>query len=224
MMELNKYIDHTYLKPFAVKQDIIAKCTEAKNYHFASVCVNPCNVKLVAEELKNSDVKVCSVIGFPFGTHTTHIKVEEATEALANGADEIDMVINVGKLLEGDEAYVSAEVGALVKVCHAAGKLLKVIIETCYLNEAQIAAMCRIVESEGADFIKTSTGYGSRGATTEDIAMFNKYLKLPAKIKASGGIRTTADAIKYIEMGCSRLGTSNGIDIVEGNVGKSEDY
>ncbi len=223
-MKLNKYIDHTYLKPYATEQDIIAKCQEARKYDFASVCVNPCNVALVARELANTDVKVCSVIGFPFGTHTTSIKVAEAIEAIANGADEIDMVINVGRLLQGDEAYVKAEVAALVGVCHSRGKILKVIIETCYLPEEKIAAMCKIVEETGADFIKTSTGYGSRGACFEDIELFNKYLKVPAKMKASGGIRTTEDAEKYIALGCARLGTSNGIDIVEGTRNSQEAY
>lgn len=223
-MKLNQYIDHTYLKPFATEVDIIQRCDEAKKYSFASVCVNPCNVQLVAAQLRDSDVKVCSVIGFPFGTHTTAIKVAEAAEAIANGAQEIDMVINIGKLIEGNQAYLKQEIAALVKVCHDAGSLLKVIIETCYLSEAQIAVMCEIVESTGADFIKTSTGYGSRGASEEDIALFNRYLKLPAKIKASGGIRTTADAIRYIELGCSRLGTSNGVDIVEGTQQGKEAY
>lgn len=220
---LNKYIDHTYLKPFGTSADILRICDEAKTHHFASVCVNPCNVKLVAGALAGSDVKVCSVIGFPFGTHTTAIKVAEAEGAIADGANEIDMVINVGKLIEGDEAYVEQEVAALVQVCHSKGVLLKVIIETCYLNEAQIAAMCRIVEATGADFIKTSTGYGSRGASVEDIELFKKYLKKPAKMKASGGVRTTADAEKYVAMGCERLGTSNGVAIVEGS-GATEAY
>lgn len=219
-MELNKYIDHTYLKPFATENDIIEKCNEAKQYHFASVCVNPCNVKLVAKELAGSDVKVCSVIGFPFGTHTTATKLFETKEALENGADEIDMVINVGKLVEGNEEYVQAEVQALADLCHEHGKILKVIIETCYLNEAQIAAMCRIVEDTGADFIKTSTGYGTRGAVLEDIELFKKYLKKPARMKASGGIRTTEDAVRYVELGCERLGTSNGMAIVEGSEAK----
>lgn len=223
-MELSKYIDHTYLKQFATEEDIRRKCQEAKQYRFASVCVNPCNVALTARELAGSDVKVCSVIGFPFGTHTTTIKVAEAVEAMENGADEIDMVINIGKLLEGNEAYVQGEVPTLTDACHSRGKLLKVIIETCFLNEAQIAAMCRIVEDTGADYIKTSTGYGTRGATPEDIAMFNRYLKKPAKMKASGGIRTTADALRYIEMGCRRLGTSNGIDIIEGTQKSQEQY
>ena len=178
--------------------------------------MNPCNVELVRDCLKGSDVKVCSVIGFPFGTHTTNIKVAEAKEAIENGADEIDMVINVAKLLEGDISYIKSEVAKLVNVCHTSGKILKVIIETCYLNEIQIAEMCRIVEETGADFIKTSTGYGTRGAIPDDIIVFNRYLKKPAKMKASGGIRTTADAKRYIELGCERLGTSNGIDIIEG--------
>ena len=214
-MELNKYIDHTYLKPFAMESDIIRICDEAKKYHFASVCVNPCNVPLVAKELAGSDVAVCSVVGFPFGTHTTKTKLFETREALDNGADEIDMVINVGRLIQGDEAYVEQEVAALVQLCHERGKILKVIIETCYLNEEQIKAMCRIVESTHADFIKTSTGYGSRGANFEDIELFKKYLKIPAKMKASGGIRTTEDAKRYVESGCSRLGTSNGVSIME---------
>lgn len=139
-MELNKYIDHTYLKPFAMESDIIRICDEAKKYHFASVCVNPCNVPLVAKELAGSDVAVCSVVGFPFGTHTTKTKLFETREALDNGADEIDMVINVGRLIQGDEAYVEQEVAALVQLCHERGKILKVIIETCYLNEEQIKA------------------------------------------------------------------------------------
>jgi deoxyribose-phosphate aldolase len=223
-MKLNKYIDHTNLKPYTTSGDIIRCCDEAKKYGFASVCVNPCNVPLVAEQLKNSDVKVCSVIGFPFGTHTTNIKMSEAAEAIENGADEIDMVINIGKLIEGDETYVENEVAKLAEVCHQKNKLLKVIIETCYLNEAQIAAMCRIVEDTDADFIKTSTGYGTRGAVPEDIELFNKYLKIPAKIKASGGIHTAADAEKYIVQGCSRLGTSNGKDIVDGTLNSNEKY
>lgn len=214
-MELNQYIDHTYLKPFATQAEIVTKCQEARKYGFASVCVNPCNVALVARELNGSGVRVCSVVGFPFGTHTTRMKAEETQEAIALGADEIDMVINGGRLVEGDEAYVEDEVRELVRICHAHGKCLKVIVETCYLNEAQIAAACRIVESAGADYIKTSTGYGTRGAAPQDIELFKKYLRVPAKMKASGGIRTLEDAQMYIGLGCSRLGTSNGVGIME---------
>ena len=215
-MELNRYIDHTLLKPNATAPQLARVCEEAKRYGFASVCVNPCNVALVARELAGSGVKTCSVVGFPFGTHTTAVKLAETQGALADGAQEIDMVINVGKLLEGDEAYVEREVAALAQACHAASALLKVIVETCYLNEAQIAAMCRIVEAADADFIKTSTGYGTRGASVEDIALFKQYLKKPAKMKASGGIRTREDAEKYVALGCERLGTSNGVAIMEG--------
>ncbi len=210
------YIDHTLLKPTATRAQLIRVCEEAKQYGFASVCVNPCNVALVAGQLAGSPVKVCSVVGFPFGTHTTQVKLEETRAALADGAQEIDMVINVGRLLDGDEAYVQAEVQALAEACHRAGALLKVIVETCYLEERQIAAMCRIVEDTGADFIKTSTGYGTRGASPEDIRLFKKYLKKPALIKASGGIRTAQDAQMYLELGCARLGTSSGVAIVDG--------
>ena len=162
-MELNKYIDHTLLKPTASEKDIIKICNEAKEYHFASVCVNPCNVSLVRKELKGSDVKVCSVISFPFGASSTEVKVEEAKKAIEAGAEEIDMVINVGKLLEGDLEYTQNEVSAITKACHEKNVLLKVIVETCYLEEKNIADICAIIEKAGADFIKTSTGYGSRG-------------------------------------------------------------
>lgn len=215
-MELNKYIDHTLLKPTASEKDIIKICNEAKEYHFASVCVNPCNVSLVRKELKGSDVKVCSVISFPFGASSTEVKVEEAKKAIEAGAEEIDMVINIGKLLEGDLEYTQNEVSAITKACHEKNVLLKVIVETCYLEEKNIADICAIIEKAEADFIKTSTGYGSRGASVEDIKLFKKYLKKDTKIKASGGIRTRADADTYIGLGCTRIGTSGGIAIVSG--------
>ncbi len=215
-MELNKYIDHTLLKPTASESDIITICSEAKQYHFASVCVNPCNVKLVSKELKGSDVKVCSVIAFPFGTSSSKIKIEEAKQAIEDGADEIDMVINVGKLLQGDLQFTENEITQITKVCHERKALLKVIVETCYLEEKNIADICAVIEKAGADFIKTSTGYGTRGASAEDIKLFKKYLKKGTKIKASGGIRTRADADMYIGLGCSRIGASSGIAIVTG--------
>lgn len=215
-MDPAKYIDHTLLKPTATEADLARVCSEAKEYGFASVCVNPCNVAFVAGQLAGSGVKTCSVVGFPFGSHTAAVKLAETRGALADGAQEIDMVINLGRLLAGDEEAVQAEVQALADACHEKGALLKVIVETCYLTEAQIAAMCRIVEDTGADFIKTSTGYGSRGASAEDIRLFKKYLKKPARMKASGGIRTAKDARMYLELGCARLGTSSGVAIVQG--------
>lgn len=222
-MKINRFIDHTLLKPFATHDQLKALCDEAKQYEFASVCVNPCHAAFVAKELAGSNVKTCCVVGFPFGTHLPEIKLAEAKAALRDGAQELDMVISVGHLLEGDEAYVEHEVQLLADACREAGALLKVIIETCYLEEKHIAAMCRIVEKTGADFIKTSTGYGTRGASPEDIELFCKYLKKPAKMKASGGIRTAEDAKRYIEMGCERLGTSNGVAIMQGMTA-SADY
>ncbi|MGP1576047.1 MAG: deoxyribose-phosphate aldolase [Treponema sp.] len=215
-MELNKFIDHTLLKPQAVESEIALLCKEAKEYHFASVCVNPCNVAFVKKELAGSDVMTCSVIGFPFGTQASAVKCAETEQALKDGADEIDMVINVGKLLEGRLVYVENEIQALTDICHSHNAHLKVIVETCYLSEKDIANVCAAIENAGADFIKTSTGYGSRGASLEDIALFKKYLKKDTKIKASGGIRSREDAIKYIEAGCHRIGTSSGIKIVNG--------
>lgn len=222
-MKINRFIDHTLLKPFATHDQLKALCDEAKQYEFASVCVNPCHAAFVAKELAGSNVKTCCVVGFPFGTHLPEIKLAEAKAALRDGAQELDMVISVGHLLEGDEAYVEHEVQLLADACREAGALLKVIIETCYLEEKHIAAMCRIVEKTGADFMKTSTGYGTRGASPEDIELFCKYLKKPAKMKASGGIRTAEDAKRYIEMGCERLGTSNGVAIMQGMTA-SADY
>ena len=215
-MELNKYIDHTLLKPAASQQDIVKLCSEAKKYRFASVCVNPCNVKTAKKELNGTDVKVCSVIAFPFGTSPTEIKVKEAEQAIADGAEEIDMVINVGKLGEGDIQFTENEVTNIAETCHKKGAVLKVIVETCYLEEKNIADVCAIIEKAGADFIKTSTGYGTRGASPEDIKLFKKYLKKNTRIKASGGIRTRADADMYINLGCSRIGTSGGVTIVSG--------
>ncbi|CEM62020.1 deoxyribose-phosphate aldolase [Treponema phagedenis] len=215
-MEMNKYIDHTLLKPNAVEDDIIRICDEAKKYEFASVCVNPCNVAIVKKALADTTVKTCSVIGFPFGTQVSAIKLAEAEQAIADGAEEIDMVINIGKLLEGNTEFVTKEIKTIADACHKKNALLKVIVETCYLEEKNIADVCACVENANADFIKTSTGYGSRGASTDDIKLFKKYLKKDTKIKASGGIRTKADAEMYIELGCSRIGTSNGVGIIEG--------
>ena len=212
---VNKYIDHTYLKPFALSEDIKRICSEAVKYDFAAVCVNPCHVRTAASCLEGTKIKVASVVGFPFGTHTTQAKLFETRQALEDGASEIDMVINVGKLLEDDSRYVTSEIKALADCCHERNALLKVIVETCYLDEAHIAMVCGCVEDAGADFIKTSTGYGTRGASKEDIVLFRKYLKKGTKIKAAGGIRTLSDVREYVRLGCDRVGTSGGVAIAE---------
>ncbi|PIE98022.1 MAG: deoxyribose-phosphate aldolase [Treponema sp.] len=213
--ELAGFIDHTLLKPTATKEDIKALCEEAKTYSFASVCVNPCNVALAYNFMKESNIKVCSVVGFPFGANSIEIKFTETKKALEDGAAEIDMVINVGKLLEGDVNYVKNEISFLADACHKKNAILKVIVETCYLEEKDFEIVCNAVEEAGADFIKTSTGYGSRGASKDDIHLFKKYLKANTKIKASGGIRSFEDAKAYIDLGCSRLGTSRGITLLK---------
>ena len=212
-MELNKYIDHTYLKPFAMESDIIRICDEAKKYHFASVCVNPCNVPLVAKELAGSDVAVCSVVGFPFGTHTTKTKLFETREALDNGADEIDMVINIGWLKDQKYDLIENEIRTLKAAC--GDKILKVIIETCFLTDEEKIKMCQIVTEAGADYIKTSTGFGGAGATFADIELFSRHIGPNVKMKAAGGISSLEDAEKFLALGADRLGTSRIIKIVK---------
>ena len=211
--EILSHVDHTLLKAFATWEDIQKLCEEAMEYHTASVCVPPSYIKRI-HDTYGEKINICTVVGFPLGYSTTKAKVAETVQAIEDGASEVDMVINIADVKNGDFDKVTEEIRSLKQV--AGDKILKVIIETCYLNEEQIKAMCRIVESTHADFIKTSTGYGSRGANFEDIELFKKNLKIPAKMKASGGIRTTEDAKRYVESGCSRLGTSNGVSIMEG--------
>ncbi len=210
---MNEYMDSTLLKSTSTKVEIEELCKDAKKYGFATVCVNPCYVSLSSELLKDSDVKVCTVIGFPLGANTTKMKVEEAKDAIKNGADELDMVINVGFLKDKDYDYVKNEILELRKVTK--DKVLKVIIETCYLDEDEIIKMTEICNETGVDFIKTSTGFGTRGASIEDIKIINKYKNDKLKVKASGGIRTEEDALKYIELGVSRIGTSNAKKMME---------
>ena len=213
-MELNKYIDHTYLKAFGGKDVIEKLCKEAKEHNFKSVCVNPCNVKFAKELLEGSDVLVCTVIGFPLGQNTTEVKVFETKDAIKNGAKECDMVINVAKLKDKDYGYVENEIRALKEAC---GNLtLKVIIETCYLTKDEIKIASELSVKAGADFVKTSTGFGTGGATVEDVALMATTVGNKAHVKASGGVKTYEDAMKMIEAGASRIGTSNGIDIVKG--------
>lgn len=213
-MQLNKYIDHTLLKANATKQEITKLCNEAKQYHFASVCVNPYYIPLCANLLKGSDVKVCTVIGFPLGQMTTKAKCDEALDACLKGAGEVDMVLNIAALQAKDLAYVTDEIKQIKNICHEHKAILKVIIETCLLSEEDKINACKCVSDAQADFIKTSTGFSTAGATVEDVALMKKYVSPSVKIKAAGGIRSKADALAMIEAGASRLGTSKGIMLV----------
>lgn len=210
---MNEYFDSTMLKAISTTSDIKKLCSDAKKYKFKAVCINPCYVSLAKELLKDTNVKVCTVIGFPLGANTTYIKVEEVRDAINNGADEVDMVINVGALKEKNYDYVINEIKELREVSY--DKILKVIIETCYLTEEEIIKMTEICNDTNVDFIKTSTGFGTRGASIEDIEIINKYKSNDLKIKASGGIRNKVDAQKYIELGVSRIGTSNAVKMME---------
>lgn len=210
---MNEYFDSTMLKAISTANDIKKLCNDAKKYKFKAVCINPCYVSLAKELLKDTNVKVCTVIGFPLGANTTYIKVQEVKDAINNGADEVDMVINVGALKEKNYDYVINEIKELREASY--DKILKVIIETCYLTEEEIIKMTEICNKTNVDFIKTSTGFGTRGASTNDIEIINKYKSNDLKIKASGGIRTKDDAQKYIELGVSRIGTSNAVKMME---------
>ena len=214
MYNIAKYIDHTVLKATTTSQDVKKLCLEAKEYGFYSVCVNGCFVKECKELLKDSNVKIAAVVGFPLGAMTKSSKIFEAREAIENGANEIDMVINVGKLLEGDSKYVEDEIR---EIKEAIGEnVLKVIIETCYLNEEQKMLACELALNANADFVKTSTGFGIAGATFEDVILMKKMVGDNAEVKASGGVKSYETAEKYIELGATRLGTSSGIDIIKG--------
>ncbi|MDM8535623.1 deoxyribose-phosphate aldolase [Desulfobacterales bacterium HSG17] len=210
---LAKYFDHTILKAIATESDVKQICAEARANDFFSVCVNPCFVKLVKEELRNTDVKVCSVVGFPLGAHTTEGKAAETTRAVLDGADEIDMVIQIGHMKSGNHEYVQNDIAAVVK--SAGNALVKVIIETCYLTDAEKVKACELSKSAGAHFVKTSTGFGTGGATTTDIALMKKTVGDSMQIKASGGVKTLADAKAIIDAGADRLGASASVEILK---------
>ena len=211
--ELASYIDHTLLKPEASREQIRAVCNEAKQYHFASVCVNSCWVPLIAEELKGSGVSVCCVIGFPLGASLSSVKAFEAREAVAAGAQEIDMVVNIGAVKSGDWELVREDIAA-VNAAKGTAKL-KVIIETCLLTDEEKVRVCQIAKEVGADFVKTSTGFSTGGATVHDVELMRKTVGPEMGVKASGGVRTLADALAMIEAGASRLGASAGVKIIE---------
>ncbi len=208
-----KYIDHTILKATATKKDIANLCSEANYYHFKSVCVNPANVEYAHELLKGSDVLVCTVIGFPLGANTSEVKAFEVTKAIADGADEVDMVINIAALKEKNYDLVLNDIKAVVDAAN--GVLVKVIIETCYLNDEEKVMACKLAKEAGADFVKTSTGFGTDGAKIEDIKLMRETVGNEMGVKASGGIRTKEDFLKMIEAGASRVGCSAGVKIME---------
>ncbi len=212
--KLASMIDHTLLKPEATPEEVEQICKEAIEFEFASVCINPAFVKVAKEKLHGSNVKVCSVIGFPLGATTTKSKVCEAEEAIINGAQEVDMVISIGMLKSRDHEYVENDIRAVVNVAHSNGAIVKVIIETCLLTDEEKEKACLLAKNGGADFVKTSTGFNRGGATTADVALMRKTVGNKMGVKASGGVRSYDDAISMIESGATRIGTSSGVKIV----------
>ncbi len=206
------HVDHTLLKAVASWEEVKQLCREAVTYKTASVCIPPSYIARVAEEFPG--LNICTVIGFPLGYHTTDVKVQEVREAIADGASEVDMVVNIGDVKNGEFGKVTAEIAALKKA--AGSNILKVIIETCYLTHEEKIALCHCVTEGGADYIKTSTGFGTAGAAMEDILLFQKNIGPDVKIKAAGGIRTREDMVNFLEAGCERLGTSSAIQILSG--------
>lgn len=209
--EIISRCDHTLLKPFSTWKDMIPICEDALKYHTASVCIPPCYVKPAHKNYP--DLNVCTVIGFPNGYNTTEVKVAEAIQAIADGASEIDMVINIGEMKAGNYDYVLDEIKALRKATK--GKILKVIVETCYLDEAEKIKVCELVTEAGADFIKTSTGFGPEGAKIEDIELFKKHIGPNVKMKAAGGISTVEDLEAFVKAGCARIGTSRAVGLLK---------
>ncbi len=212
--ELAGMIDHTLLKPNATASQIDELCNEAREYGFYSVCVNPSWVKRCADKLAGSEVKACTVIGFPLGAAVTQAKIEETRIALEHGADELDMVLNLGKLLDGELDYVEKDIRAVVEA--ARGKTVKIIIEICYLDEEGIVTACQVVERASAHFVKTSTGFGPSGATVEAVKLIRQSVGNRLGVKAAGGIRNYESAMHMIGAGASRIGASASIEIVRG--------
>ena len=219
-MKLNKYIDHTLLKPDASQEQIATLIEEAKKYDFASVCVNPTWVSFAAQALKGTDVKVCTVIGFPLGANTPKLKAFETSDAIRNGANEIDMVINIGALKSQNFDLVEKDIRAVVEA--AKGTLVKVIIETCLLTDEEKVKACQIAQKAGADFVKTSTGFSTGGANVTDVALMRKTVGPDMGVKASGGARSYEDALAFIEAGATRIGASSGVAIMEGDVANGD--
>lgn len=213
-MNINKLIDHTALKPNTNKESILKLIAEAKTYDFASVCVNPCWVALAHQELKNTDVKVCTVIGFPLGANTTEVKVFETKDAIEKGAKEIDMVINIAMLKDKEYDYVENEIHQIVEAAKDKA-IVKVIIETCLLTDEEKIKACELSQKAGADFVKTSTGFSTGGATVHDIALMRKTVGAEMGVKASGGVHTHEEALAMVEAGATRIGASAGVKLLK---------
>ena len=211
--EILKHVDHTLLKPIATWEDIQKICDESIEYNTASICIPSCYISRINEKYGDK-VNICTVVGFPLGYSTTEAKVLEAKQAIENGANEIDMVINISDVKNGDYDKVTAEIKALKEA--VGDKILKVIIETCYLTEEEKIAMCKSVTDAGADYIKTSTGFGTGGATIEDIKLFKQHIGPNVKIKAAGGVKTVEDLEMFITEGCERIGKSSAINLIKG--------
>ncbi len=214
--EIARLIDHTLLKPDATYDQIVKLCSEAREQEFASVCVNPYWVPVAAQELMGVAVKTCTVVGFPLGANVTSTKMFEAGKALRSGAQEIDMVLNIGAMKSGDLAAVLADIRGVVEESHGAGAIVKVILECCLLTSTQKITACQLAVEGGADFVKTSTGFSTGGATVEDVALMRQTVGALTGVKASGGIRSLADLKKMVDAGATRIGTSSGVAIVAG--------
>jgi deoxyribose-phosphate aldolase len=216
-IDLAKLIDHTLLKPEATKEQIEQLCAEARNYGFASVCINPCFVSLCVRLLKNTSVKVCTVIGFPLGATSTATKVFESEQALREGAQELDMVINIGKLKSGEHKYVENDISSVVTTARRHGALTKVILETCLLSDEEKVKACLLAKAAGADFVKTSTGFNKGGATIHDVALMRRAVGTTMGVKAAGDIRSREEALQMVANGADRIGTSASVKIVSGD-------
>ena len=219
--KIAKMIDHTILKATATKEEVVKICNEAKEYGFFSVCINPTQIEFVKNELKGSDVAVCTVIGFPLGANTPQVKAFETKDAIAKGADEVDMVINVGALKDKNYDLVFEDIKAVVDAADKKA-LVKVIIETCYLSDEEKKIACELAVKAGCNFVKTSTGFGTGGSTPADIKLMREAVGQNIGVKASGGVRCEKDAIAVIEAGASRIGASASIEIVTGGESKSD--
>lgn len=213
--EILRKVDHTQLKAFATWEDIVKLCDEAVQYNTASVCVPPAYIKRI-HDTYGDKINICTVVGFPLGYSVTEAKAAEIEQALKDGCNEIDMVVNISDVKNGLFDKVEEEIRTLKKVC--GGHILKVIIETCYLTEEEKIAMCRAVTNAGADYIKTSTGFGTGGATREDVELFKKYIGPDVKIKAAGGVSSLEDLEMFIELGCDRIGTSRAVGLLKGEL------